>query len=53
LLEIYANKRTPFISYTLNSKEEEIKEEGKDTFFIKENKQEEEAREGFILFKLS
>jgi hypothetical protein len=56
LPEICANKGTPFISYTLDSKEDKIKEEeGKDedAFFVKEGKQEEEAREGLILSELS
>jgi len=57
LLNICANKGTPFISYALNGKEDKTKEEeeGKDedALFIKEGKQEEEAREGLILFKLS
>jgi hypothetical protein len=56
LLNICANKGTPFISYALNGKEDKIKEkEGKDkdTLFIKEGKQEEEAREGLILSELS
>jgi hypothetical protein len=41
LLNICANKGTPFISYALNGKEDKIKEkEGKDkdTLFIKEGK---------------
>jgi len=54
LPKLRANKGTPFISYTLNSKEDKTKEEeGKDTLFIKESKQEEEAREGLILSELS
>ena len=54
MLEICANKGTPFISYTLNSKEDKTKEkEDKDALFVKEGEQEEEAREGLILFELS
>jgi len=53
LPKIRANKRTPFISYMLDNKEEETKEESKDALFVKEDKQEEKVREGFILFKLS
>jgi hypothetical protein len=38
----------------LNSKEDKTKEkESKDAFFVKEGKQEEEAREGLILSELS
>jgi hypothetical protein len=37
----------------LDNKEEETKEEDKDALFVKEDKQEEKVREGFILFKLS
>ena len=54
--DICANKGIPFISYTLNSKEDKIKEEegkDKDALFVKEGKQEEEVREGFILSELS
>ena len=53
---IRANKGTPFISYALDGKEDETKEEeskDEDALFIKESKQEEEAREGLILSKLS
>jgi hypothetical protein len=55
LPNICANKGTPFISYASNSKEDKTKEEGKDedALFVKEGKQEEEAREGFILSELS
>jgi len=57
LPDIRANKGTPFISYALNGKEDKTKEEeeGKDenALFVKEGKQEEEAREGLILSKLS
>ena len=54
--DIYANKGTLFISYALDSKEDKTKKkEGKDKdiLFIKEDKQEEKAREGLILSKLS
>ena len=55
--DICANKGTPFISYALNGKEDKTKEEeeGKDedALFVKEGEQEEEAREGLILSKLS
>ena len=54
--DICANKGTPFISYALNSKEDKIKEKeskDKNALFIKEGKQEEEAREGLILSELS
>jgi len=38
LPKLYANKGTPFISYTLNGKENETKEEeGKDALFVKES----------------
>jgi hypothetical protein len=54
LLEICANKGTPFISYALDSKEDETKEEeDEDALFVKECEQEEEAREGLILSELS
>jgi hypothetical protein len=55
LLEICTNKGTLFISYMLNSKEDEIKEEeeSENALFVKEGKQEEEAREGLILSELS
>jgi len=57
LPNIRANKGTPFISYASNSKEDKTKEEeegkDRDALFIKESKQEEEAREGLILSKLS
>jgi hypothetical protein len=55
LPNIRINKGTFFISYILDSKEDKTKkeEEGKDTLFIKEGKQEEEAGEGLILSKLS
>jgi len=57
LPNIHANKGTPFISYILDSKEDETKEEeekeGKDALFVKEDKQKEEAGEGCILSKLS
>jgi hypothetical protein len=54
LPDICTNKGTPFISYASNSKEDKTKEEeGKDALFIKEGKQEEEAREGLILSELS
>jgi hypothetical protein len=56
LPNICANKGTPFISHTSNSKEDKTKEEeGKDedALFVKEGKQEEEAREGLILSELS
>jgi len=56
LLNICANKGTPFISYALNSKEDKTKEEegkDKDALFVKEGKQEEEAKEGLILSELS
>ena len=45
---------TPFISYMLNGKEDKTKEEeGKDAFFVKKGKQEEEVGEGLILSELS
>ena len=53
---IRANKGTPFISYASDGKEDKTKEEeGKDedALFVKEGEQEEEAREGLILFELS
>ena len=54
---ICANKGTPFISHASDSKEDKTKEEeeGKDedALFVKEGEQEEEAREGLILSKLS
>jgi hypothetical protein len=54
LLEIRANKGTPFISYALNSKEDETKEEeDENALFIKEYEQEEEVGEGLILSELS
>jgi len=54
LFKICTNKGTPFISYTSNSKEDKTKEEeDEDALFIKEYKQEEEAREGLILSELS
>ena len=55
MLNICTNKGTPFISYALNSKEDKTKEEeeGKDALFVKEGKQEEEAKEGLILSELS
>ena len=56
MLEICTNKGTPFISYILDSKEDKAKEEegeDEDALFIKEGEQEEEAREGLILSKLS
>jgi hypothetical protein len=54
LPNIRANKGTSFISYTLDSKEDKTKEEeGEDALFVKESKQEKEAKEGLILSKLS
>jgi len=57
LPNIRANKGTPFISHALNGKEDKTKEEeegeDEDALFIKEGEQEEEAREGLILSKLS
>jgi hypothetical protein len=55
LPDIRANKGTPFISHASNSKEDKTKEEGKDedALFVKEGKQEEEARESLILSELS
>ena len=56
MLEICTNKGTPFISYALDGKEDETKEEeseDKDALFVKEGKQEEEAKEGLILSELS
>jgi hypothetical protein len=57
LPDIRANKGTPFISHASDGKEDKTKEEeeGKDedALFVKEGKQEEEAREGFILSELS
>ena len=52
---IRANKGTPFISYASDGKEDKTKEEeeGKDALFVKEGKQEEEAKEGLILSELS
>ena len=54
---IRANKGTRFISHALNGKEDKTKEEeegeDEDALFIKEGEQEEEAREGLILSKLS
>jgi len=57
LPNIRANKGTPFISHALDGKEDKTKEEeegeDKDALFVKESEQEEEAREGLILFELS
>jgi hypothetical protein len=56
LPNIRADKGTPFISYILDGKEDETKEEekeGKDALFVEEDKQKEEAGEGCILSKLS
>jgi hypothetical protein len=54
LLKLCANKGTSFISYALNGKKDKTKEEeGKNALFVKESKQEEEAREGLILSELS
>ena len=56
MLNICTNKGTSFISYILDNKEDIIKEKesrDKDALFVKESKQEEEAREGLILSKLS
>ena len=54
MLNICTNKGTPFISHALNDKEDKTKEEeSKDALFIKEGKQEEEARKGLILSELS
>ena len=54
--DICTNKGTPFISHALNDKEDKTKEEegeDEDALFVKEGKQEEEAREGLILSELS
>jgi len=57
LPNIRANKGTPFISHALDGEEDETKEEeegeDEDALFVKESEQEEEAREGLILSKLS